>query len=150
MRMAFSSSDRDATDIGRGDDVLRCTETLGEMVDEHRTGAEMIHRNAERIVERRRVVDVKGHEPINSRGLEQLRNLTRVFRAARLSASVFARISAIGHERDHCARTGIAETEEQEQTTGAPAATQPAPWRSQRAIAPRTPSGYARARADAT
>jgi hypothetical protein len=75
----------------------------------------VIHRNSKGIIERRRVVDIQGHDSIGTRGLQELGHVAGIDRIAQLGAPFLAGKGQIGDECHTLARAGITQRIEQEQ-----------------------------------
>src|SRR5688572_11977099 len=110
----------DATDVRRSDDQRGAPEMAGEMMREHGEGAQMIHGDAERVVEGGRVVDVERDEAIGARRLEKLRHVAGIDRVTKLGSAILARISEIRDERNAALCARIAQSAQQEQQPNEP------------------------------
>jgi hypothetical protein len=75
----------------------------------------VIDRNAEGIVERRRIVNVERDEVRDASGLEKLRDVACAHRVTQLRATVLAREGQVGKEGDRSRRADVAQSEKQEQ-----------------------------------
>ena len=110
----------DAADVRGRDGQRGAPEMAGEMMREHGQGAQMIHGDAERVVERRRVVDVERDEAIGSRRLEKLRHVAGIDRVTKLGPAILARIGEIRDERNAALCARIAQSAQEEQQPNEP------------------------------
>jgi nicotinamidase/pyrazinamidase len=110
----------DAADVRRSDDQRGAPEMAGEMMREHGEGAQMIHGDAERVVEGGRVVDVERDEAIGARRLEKLRHVAGIDRVTKLGSAILARIGEIRDERNAALCARIAQSAQEEQQPNEP------------------------------
>ena len=100
-----------------GETTLTCASasTGGEMLDEQRIGLQVLGAAAERVLVRREIVHVERHDAIGADRFEQLRDVARRDRIARLALAVLACVGEIGNDGGDASRRGVLERAEEEQ-----------------------------------
>jgi len=104
-----------AAEVGRHDADGPAAGTRRQVVGQQRRRLEVVHRAAERALERGQVVGVEADQVVGTDGLEQLRHVAQRDRVALLGATILARIGEVRHAGGDAGGAGVLQAGHQEQ-----------------------------------